>query len=200
MRQGTVLWYVLHNLSVFFSLGMRTCHVFIATLCFVSLELLGQVGLPVYSQYMLDNYYTIVPAVSGTSPCTKIRLGHRYQWTGLEDAPALSSVSYQGKLTENMGLGVLGFYDVNGYSKQTGVQTTISYTAFIQERYLYIHQLSFGISYMGINYKIDQKDFGQQNGNVFILDPLIQGAVRQRYIGDFNISASYIFAGFISAW
>ena len=159
-------------------------------------DLKGQVGLPIYTQYLLDNYYTIIPAVAGTSPCTKIRLGHRYQWTGLEDSPAISSVSYQGKLTDNLGIGVLGFYDVNGFTKQTGGQFSISYSAFLVERYLYTHQLSFGLSYTAINHQIDQRTFIQQNGTVPILDPLVGYRVQDQFVSDFNISASYIYRKF----
>ena len=159
-------------------------------------KLKGQIGLPIYTQYLLDNYYTIIPAVAGTSPCTKIRLGHRYQWTGLEDSPAISSISYQGKLTQNLGIGVLAFHDVNGFTKQSGGQLSISYSAFLIERYLYTHQLSFGLSYTAINHRVDQRSFIQQNGTVPVLDPLVGYRVQEQYVSDFNISMSYIYRNF----
>ncbi|POS00995.1 uncharacterized protein DUF3308, partial [Flavobacterium croceum DSM 17960] len=52
--------------------------------------------LPVYSDYLSDNYYLLHPSMAGASSCTKIRLTARQQWFGQDKAPALQTFSING--------------------------------------------------------------------------------------------------------
>ena len=51
----------------------------------------SQEGIPVYSDYLSDNYYLIHPSMAGAANCAKIRLTARKQWFGQDDAPALQT-------------------------------------------------------------------------------------------------------------
>jgi len=53
----------------------------------------GQEGLPVYSDYLSDNYYLLYPSMAGIANCGKIRLTGRQQWFGQDDAPNLQTLS-----------------------------------------------------------------------------------------------------------
>ena len=66
---------------------MRTTLVII-TLFILSLRASAQ-QLPHYTQYVM-NQYIINPAITGIENYTDIKLSHRHQWTGIEDAPVTS--------------------------------------------------------------------------------------------------------------
>lgn len=68
--------------------------------CFTSVVYSQQ--RPQYTQYVLNNFL-LNPALSGIENYTDVKLGHRQQWLGLQDAPKTSFI------TANFALG-------NGYS------------------------------------------------------------------------------------
>ena len=51
--------------------------------------LTAQEGLPIYTDYLTDNYYLIHPSMAGAANCAKVRLTGRQQWFGQDDAPKL---------------------------------------------------------------------------------------------------------------
>jgi len=53
----------------------------------------SQEGLPIYSDYLTDNYYLIHPSMAGVANCAKIRLTSRKQWFGQDEAPSLQTLS-----------------------------------------------------------------------------------------------------------
>lgn len=60
----------------------------------------SQEGLPVYSDYLSDNYYLLHPSMAGAANCAKLRLTGRQQWFGQQDAPSLQTLSFNGSLGE----------------------------------------------------------------------------------------------------
>lgn len=52
---------------------------------------------PHYTQYILNNYI-INPAVAGIENYTDIKLSHRHQWVGLEDAPVTTYLTIHGSI------------------------------------------------------------------------------------------------------
>ena len=52
----------------------------LAALLFLSQYSFSQEGIPVYSDYLSDNYYLIHPSMAGAANCAKIRLTGRKQW------------------------------------------------------------------------------------------------------------------------
>ena len=66
--------------------------VFVAILALVSQNINSQEGLPIYSDYLTDNYYLLHPSMAGISNCNKLRTTARQQWFGDEDAPSLSLI------------------------------------------------------------------------------------------------------------
>lgn len=55
---------------------------------------------PHYTQYVL-NQYIINPAITGIENYTDIKISHRAQWVGLQDAPVTTYFSIQGPLGKN---------------------------------------------------------------------------------------------------
>lgn len=56
---------------------------------FIGVYSYSQEGIPVYSDYLSDNYYLLHPSMAGASNCAKLRVTSRKQWFGQEDAPSL---------------------------------------------------------------------------------------------------------------
>jgi type IX secretion system PorP/SprF family membrane protein len=52
---------------------------------------------PHYTQYILNNYI-LNPALSGIENYTDVKLSHRHQWVGLQDAPVTTYFTIQGPL------------------------------------------------------------------------------------------------------
>ena len=77
---------------------------------------LTQEGLPIYSDYLTDNYYLIHPSMAGAANCSKIRLTARQQWFGQDDAPNLQTRMFYGRgVDAQAGIGVIVDNDKNGY-------------------------------------------------------------------------------------
>ncbi len=55
---------------------------------------------PGYTQYVLNNYI-INPAVAGIENYTDVKLSHRHQWVGIQDAPVTTYVTIHGPIGKN---------------------------------------------------------------------------------------------------
>ena len=150
----------------------------------------SQEGVPVYSDYLSDNYYLIHPSMAGAANCAKIRLTGRKQWFDQEDAPELQTLSFNGRVGEKAGAGVILFNDKNGYHSQKGIKLTYAYHLMFSRDEIDLNQLSFGISAGLIQSQLDETEF-MQSGD---FDPIIDGAVVQKdaYF-NVDIGASYNF-------
>ena len=92
----------------------------LVTLLLSAFSSYSQEGLPVYTDYLTDNYYLIHPSMAGAANCSQVRLTARRLWIGESDAPGLQTLSINGRIGRSSGLGVNAFADVNGFHKQNG--------------------------------------------------------------------------------
>ncbi|OOV29030.1 hypothetical protein BXU11_03625 [Flavobacterium sp. LM5] len=171
---------------------LKNCFFLLVT--FLSTFLLkAQEGLPVYSDYLSDNYYLIHPSMAGAANCAKVRLTARKQWFGQDDAPQLQTLSYNGKVSDRAGAGVIVFNDKNGYHSQKGVKATYAYHLLFSRDEVDLNQLSFGLSAGFIQSQLNETEFIQSGD----FDPIIDGTIVQRdsYF-NFDIGASYNFLNF----
>lgn len=154
----------------------------------------SQEVLPVYSDYLSDNYYLLHPSMAGAANCAKIRLTARQQWFGQDDAPALQTLSFNGRIGERSGAGIIVMNDKNGYHSQTGLKATYAHHLMFSRDEVDLNQLSFGISAGFAQSKLDETDFYTGNPG---FDPSIDGTVVQK-AGYFNvdIGASYNYLDF----
>ena len=83
-------------------------------LFFISIYSYSQEGIPVYSDYLSDNYYLIHPSMAGAANCSKLRLTGRKQWFNQNDAPELQTLSFNGRVGEKSGAGIILFNAKNG--------------------------------------------------------------------------------------
>jgi type IX secretion system PorP/SprF family membrane protein len=165
---------------------------------FLVLFLIGQFsfsqqGIAVYSDYLSDNYYLLHPSMAGAANCAKVRLTSRKQWFDQNDAPSLQTLSFNGRVGEKSGAGVILFSDRNGYHSQTGVKFTYAHHIMFSRDAIDLNQLSFGMSLGLIQSQLDETEFL----NSGIWDPIIDGTIVQKdsYF-NVDVGASYNFLDF----
>lgn len=156
---------------------------------FISSFVFSQEGIPVYSDYLSDNYYLIFPSMAGASNCSKLRLTVRGQWFDQADAPALQTLSYNGRVGDRSGIGAIVFNDVNGYHSQFGFKATYAHHIMFSRDEVDLNQLSFGVN-VGVNQsQLDVSKFTDP-------DPIIGNVVDQASYFNLDIGASYNFLDF----
>ena len=160
---------------------------FLGVLFFITLYSFSQEGIPVYSDYLSDNYYLIHPSMAGAANCAKIRLTARKQWLNQSDAPALQTLSFNGRIGEKAGGGIILFNDKNGYHSQKGMKLTYAYHLMFSRDEIDLNQLSFGISAGIIQNQLDESTFT-------VFDPIVFGQIQKdSYFNvDFGFSYNYL--------
>ncbi len=161
-------------------------------LLFLTVVSNAQQGIAVYSDYLSDNYYLLHPSMAGAANCAKIRLTARKQWFGIPNAPEMQTLSFNARVGEKSGLGVIAFNDVNGNHSQKGVKGTYAYHLMFSRDEIDLNQLSFGISAGLIQAQLDETGFN--NGGSF--DPIISGTVQKDSYYNFDAGLSYNFLDF----
>lgn len=151
----------------------------------------SQEGIAVYSDYLSDNYYLLHPSMAGAANCAKIRLTARQQWFGQDDAPQLQTLSFNGSVGPQSGVGIIAFNDKNGYHSQTGAKVTYAHHIRFSRDEYDLNQLSFGMSAGLVQSRLDETEFGPN------FDPIIDGGMEQKdsYF-NIDIGASYHYLDF----
>ncbi|NNK28766.1 MAG: type IX secretion system membrane protein PorP/SprF, partial [Flavobacteriaceae bacterium] len=145
----------------------------------------SQEGLPVYVDYLTDNYYLIHPSMAGAAICDKVRLTGRQQWFGQDNAPQLQTLSINGRWGDSpSGYGAILFNDKNGYHSQTGAYLTYAHHLMFSRNEVDLNQLSFGLSAGFIQYKLDETTFLAEG-----FDPIIAGI--EQSSTEFNIDFGF---------
>jgi type IX secretion system PorP/SprF family membrane protein len=174
--------------------SMKLTRYYIVLLIFAFSKLYSQEVLPVYSEYLTDNYYLLHPSMAGAASCAKVRLTARQQWFGQEDAPALQTISLNGSIGERSGAGIIIINDKNGYHSQTGARLTYAHHLQFSRDEIDLNKLSFGMSVGFAQSKLDETEFLLGNPSY---DPSIDGTIVQK-ASYFNvdIGASYNYLDF----
>ncbi|WP_111307661.1 PorP/SprF family type IX secretion system membrane protein [Confluentibacter sediminis] len=170
---------------------MKLKYCFVLVLGFLSMLIAkAQEGLPIYADYLTDNYYLIHPSMAGAANCAKVRLTARQQWFGHEDAPKLLTLSMNGRIGDSpSAIGGILYTDKNGYHSQSGAYVTYAHHIMFSRSELDLNQLSFGLSVGFIQYKLDETSFPQDG-----YDILISGNVESKtnLNMDFGFSYNYL--------
>jgi type IX secretion system PorP/SprF family membrane protein len=170
----------------------RRFEIFIV-LFFIVHNSFSQLGIPVYSDYLSDNYYLLHPSMAGAASCDKIRLTGRKQWFDVPNAPSLQTLSYNARVGDKSGVGLILFNDENGYHSQKGAKFTYAHHLMFSRDNIDLNQLSFGMSTSFSQSQLDETEF-LQSGD---FDPIINGIIIQN-AAYFNvdIGASYNYLDF----
>jgi type IX secretion system PorP/SprF family membrane protein len=159
---------------------------------FLTLTVTSQEGLPIYTDYLTDNYYLIHPSMAGIANCSKIRMTGRQQWFGHEDAPKLMTLSINGRIGDTQSaIGGILYTDKNGYHSQTGAYLTYAHHLMFSRSEADLNMLSFGLSAGFIQYKLDETTFIDEG-----FDSLIQGIVQSETNLNVDFGFSYHYLDF----
>lgn len=164
---------------------LKSIFILVITLLLSSKIAHAQEGLPIYSDYLTDNYYLIHPSMAGVANCSKVRVTGRQQWFGDDDAPALLTASVNGRIGESQsGIGGIVYSDKNGYHSQTGAYLTYAHHLMFSRNEVDLNMLSFGLSVGVIQYKLDESKFLQDG-----FDPIIAGI--EQSASNFNVDFGF---------
>jgi type IX secretion system PorP/SprF family membrane protein len=145
----------------------------------------AQEGLPIYTDYLTDNYYLIHPSMAGVATCAKLRVTGRQQWFGQDDAPQLATLSVNSRIGESQSaIGAIIYTDSNGFHSQNGVYITYAHHLLFSRNEIDLNMLSFGLSIGTIQYKLDETSFLSEG-----FDPIIAGI--EQSSTNFNIDFGF---------
>ena len=133
--------------------------IYIIFLFLIAYKAHTQETMPVYSDYLTDNYFLIHPSATGIDQMGKIRITSRKQWLDFKNSPSLETFSGFVNLKNKMGIGFTLFNDKNGHFSKFG--TEVSYAYHIQFGYRFQQQVSFGLSSSIIKNSLDTSEFEQ---------------------------------------
>lgn len=158
--------------------------------CF-QFSLKAQEGIPVYFDYLSDNYYLVHPSMAGIGEGGKVRLTARKQWFNVDEAPNLQTFNAHFRVGPSSGVGAILFNDSNGFHSQTGFKATYAHHLRFSRDIRNLNQLSFGLSTGFILSSLDETEFRS-----VIPDPAVTGV--KNTVGYFNVDlgASYNFMEF----
>lgn len=158
--------------------------------------------VPLYSQYML-NGFLLNPATAGSEGYTAVNLTAREQWIGFAESPSTYALSFQTRIMKNsyisrgssvkrrttrgsrsgkVGLGGYLFNDKNGAVERTGLKVSYAYHINLQQS-----QLSFGLSLVGYQFRIDEDLVNLADPG----DPIWAGANKSVFIPDADVGVYY---------
>lgn len=149
----------------------------------------SQEGIAVYSDYLSDNYYLLHPSMAGAASCAKLRVTARQQWSGQTDAPALQTISFNGRISDQDGAGAIAYNDKNGFHSQTGFKLSYAHHIMFSRDDIDLNQLSFGVNVGIVQSKLDETSFKEY-------DPIIGGIVQTDSYFNVDLGMSYNYLDF----
>lgn len=157
-------------------------------------------SLPADNQYLADSEFLVAPTYAGIGNNVRVRASGVTQWVGIKDAPDFQSLAGDMRLGNRSGLGLMFYNDKNGYTKQMGGKFTFSHHLVLDRNDS--HFVSFGISYILNNFRIDIDKFTETgrpisdlavDNNRATINHNFEVGVLYRYKGAFaSLSASNI--------
>lgn len=136
--------------------------------------------MPQYTQYLL-NGYVINPAMAGSTDYFEGKINHREQWMGITDAPRTNIISVSGPLIpQKMGIGGYLFNDINGPTRQFGLNLSYSYHIKLTEDL----KLSMALYGAFMQFAIDGSKISNSS-----TDPILTAGLQSSIIPDAGVSA-----------
>ncbi|MDL2262052.1 type IX secretion system membrane protein PorP/SprF [Bacteroidales bacterium OttesenSCG-928-I21] len=150
---------------------------------------------PIHEQYIFD-YMLVNPCFTGLSETSAVKLSHRQQWIGINEAPRTSFLLLRHRLkTQNFGIGSYIFTDSNGPNSLHGIQISGSYHVLLKSRRTKKIILSFGLSARGEFHILDESKFNKD-----IYDPAVTYTRNSSFLPNANagilISSTNAFFGY----
>ncbi|MEP2238307.1 MAG: type IX secretion system membrane protein PorP/SprF [Maribacter sp.] len=163
------------------------------TVLMIGSKSIAQEGIPVYFDYLSDNYYLVFPSMAGIGEGGKIRATARKQWFDVDDAPSLQTINAHFRLGDSpSGIGAIVFNDANGYHSQTGLKLTYAHHLKMGSNDVRVlNQLSFGLSATILQSSLDETEFRST-----MPDPAVSGIKLSSSYSNVDIGISYNYQEF----
>ena len=143
----------------------------------------AQYRMPVYTDYLTDNYFILHPAMAGAHyEGMKIRTSFRTQWLEIANAPSMQTLNVHARVGDKSGVGGMFFNGKNGFQSRTGIQATYAHHINTYRDLDEVNQLSFGLSVGGSFHQHDQTSFAPSS------ETIVRG-------GQVNSSSMYVDVG-----
>ena len=163
------------------------------TFLLVIMHTYGQeLNLPVFTQYLSDNDFSLSPTYAGIGDYIKVRANGLTQWVGIKDAPDNQALYADFRIFDRSGVGLTMFNDKNGNTIQKGFK--ISFAHHLILNYPTKQYLSFGLSYNINTFRIDINNFNP-NFETPIIDPFVTDD-RSITNHNFDVGALYRYGGY----
>lgn len=157
-------------------------------MCFVTMVTVTKAQKYYITNQYLYDLYLMNPAGAGFyKGCYEFSGYYQKQWFGMDQAPTTQILSYQGPLTESLGLGTYFYNDRNGFYTEMGLQTSLSYEVMFTRKRKRTASMTFGISINAEQSAVDQT----QLTDGAVLDPALTGANESGW--GFNANAGLLF-------
>ncbi|SKB38817.1 PorP/SprF family type IX secretion system membrane protein [Maribacter arcticus] len=172
---------------------MRYHILLLFTVLMIGSKSIAQEGIPVYFDYLSDNYYLVFPSMAGIGEGGKIRATARKQWFDVDDAPSLQTINAHFRIGDTpSGMGAILFNDANGYHSQTGLKLTYAHHLRMGSSDMRVlNQLSFGLSATILQSSLDETEFRSVTP-----DPAVSGIKLSASYTNVDIGISYNFQEF----
>ncbi len=172
---------------------MKYNFILLFALLTVGLKATAQEGIPVYFDYLSDNYYLVFPSMAGIGEGGKIRATARKQWFDVDDAPSLQTINAHFRIGDTpSGIGAIIFNDANGYHSQTGLKLTYAHHLRMGSQDVRVlNQLSFGLSGTILQSSLDETEFRS-----VMPDPAVSGIKLSASYSNVDIGVSYNYQEF----
>lgn len=139
--------------------------------------------LPLYSQYMMNDFY-INPAIAGSKDYAPLVFSVHKQWAGIEKSPSTQTLSFHSMLPKkDMALGGILFHDSFGPEDRLGLQLVYAYHFYIDRH----NKVSLGLGATAMRYKIDERDLYLHDAD----DPVITYQVEKTIVPDANVGVYF---------
>ena len=143
----------------------------------------AQYRMPIYTDYLTDNYYLLHPAMAGAHyEGMKVRTSFRTQWLEIANAPSMQTLNVHARVGDKSGIGGMVFNDKNGFQSRTGVQATYAHHINTYRDVDEVNQFSFGLTVGGSFHQHDQTAFAPSS------EVVVKG-------GEVNSSSMYVDVG-----
>lgn len=142
--------------------------------------------ISINSQYLF-NHMLLNPAATGSKEYISVHTTFRRQWTTFPGSPTTQSLSADGEITKNLGLGGVLFNDVAGPSRRTGVSLNAAYHLPLDENQY--HKLGAGIGVNLAQHFIDINKITTYLPD----DPAVMQGFNNQFVPDVNFGFYYRF-------
>jgi len=124
------------------------------------------------------NLFINNPAIAGSTSSQEIKLLHREQWAGFENAPTTSIISFHRELNTTNGIGGYLINDITNPSSRFTINASYSYIIDMDDVFL-----SFGLSASVIQYRINSNDLTYRDIN----DPVMAFNTEKKWRPEANV-------------